>query len=150
MKLIYRHQKDKTKIFGRSFVMKNKKALKMIINNQMKDLEEETFFGDIEKPKIKLIGLRNVYDFSFMFHNCSSLLEISNSLKCATILSKKNLNEKLIERNNKINILTNFNDEANKLLKIKTKFSINSSLNILPNISEWETKNVKNMNSMFY
>ena len=181
MKLIYKPQKDKkgeTKIFGYSFVNKNKKALKMIIDNKMKNLEEKIIFDDIKKPMIKLIKLRNIYDLSYMFHECASLLKISNSSKYIKIFSKENYINKILERKSKIIILKNNNSRAfnknifyqsfifhknlplfplqdilefnsNQLTNIKSKFCVNSSLKLLPNISEWKTKNIYNMKYLF-
>ena len=180
MKLVYKPKKGLTRIFGKPFVDNNKRVIKMIVNNKIIDLKTDISFNNIKKSTIKLIVLENIYDLSFMFYNCISLKEISNSSKYMKVLSKENYIDKILKRKTKCIILKNNNNletfnknifyqslilheglqlfphynlvelNANKLTNTRSKFCVSLSLNLLPDISKWKTKNIKNMAYMFY
>jgi surface protein len=92
------------------------------------DLDLETLVDslDIEMEKkdtfeIKLRQIKNVFDISYMFCNCSSLLTIEN--------------------------ISNWNTE--NITNMSGIFSYCNSLSVLPDISNWNTSNVESMNNMF-
>ena len=76
--LIYDIKGNNIKIFGDSFVHKNKNKCKMIIDN--KEYEITEYFNitnyNNNKLKIKLKGIENVTDMSNMFSECSLLLSL--------------------------------------------------------------------------
>ena len=69
------------KLFGEKFVENNKNICKIIINNEKKDLcsyienYEKYLIEDI--LVIKLIGIKNIIDSSYMFSGCLSLISLS-------------------------------------------------------------------------
>ena len=82
LKIIYRqnqNDKEKLRIFGNSFVRKNSNKCKIIFQNKKLCLKE--YFDEIKKVDnfknliiLKLKGINNITDTSFMFHMCKSLL----------------------------------------------------------------------------
>ena len=167
MKLIYKPQEEEPKIFDSSFVAKNKKLLKIIVNNKIQDLEEKIVFDKNQKPKIKLLGLKTIHDLSCMFSGCSYLLEIKYISKQrqinTTIFERKikNIilrNEFSIDKNifyqslifcGKLSLfpITEWNTE--KVINMSNMFEGCSSLISLPDISKWNTEKVINMSNMF-
>ena len=79
-KINFRKKIFKNKIFGEKFVENNKYKSKIIINGKE---EELCSYYDIEKTKndifkIKLKGINNINDISYMFCGCESLLTLSD------------------------------------------------------------------------
>ena len=79
-------KEGKIKIFGKDFVKNNKNKCKIIINDKENELIEEYNIKDNNKNKleIKLIGINNITDMSYMFRGCSSLLNLPNISKWNT------------------------------------------------------------------
>jgi len=76
--LIYDIKGNNIKIFGVSFVNKNKNKCKMIIDNKEYEITEQYTVENYNnnKLKIKLKGIGNVTDMSYMFGECSLLLSL--------------------------------------------------------------------------
>ena len=116
---------SKNKLFGEIFVRNNKNNCKIIINGKENELVS---FYDIEKLEeneileIKLKGIYNIKDMSFMFCGCLSLFSLPD-------ISKWNIN---------------------KVNNISGLFSGCSSLTELPDISKWNTNKIINMAGLFY
>ena len=95
----------------------------MIIDN--KEYELTTKYNNKKsnnnKLKIKLKGINNITNMSYMFSECSSLISLPDISKWNTI---------------------NVKDMSNM-------FENCSSLSSLPDISKWNTSNVTNMSNMF-
>ena len=78
---------SKNKLFGEIFVRNNKNNCKIIINGKEKELVS---FYDIEKLEenetleIKLKGINNIKNMSFMFCGCLSLLSLPDISKLKT------------------------------------------------------------------
>ena len=124
IKYLINHDKY-IRIFGKKFVNNNKDKVKIFINEIGIDLAE---YYKINKSNnknisIKLIGINNITDFSFMFYGCPALIEISD-----------------------ISLVNNFS----KVNNISFMFFGCSSLKSLPDISKWDTSNVLFMKYMFY
>ena len=130
IELIYKpkpYPDEKTRIFGRCFVNTNKDNCKIIYKNNEYDLKE--YFDDIEKKynhkdiiSIKLKGLNNITDMSFMFDECKSLISLPD-------ISKWNIS--------KVTSISEMFKECNLLIS-------------LPDISNWNTSNVTNVKRIFY
>ena len=78
----------KIKIFGKKFVKNNKKFCKIIYNKEEYFLNEN-FPVENLKPnedilEIRLIGIRNITDMSFMFCGCNNLISLNNIHKWNT------------------------------------------------------------------
>ena len=116
--------KNKIKIFGFIFVKINKNICKMIIDNKEFEIIEEYNVknNNNKELKIKLKGIDNVINMSYMFYGCSSLLSLPDISKWNT------------------NIVTN----------MSFMFYGCSSLLSLPDISKWNTNNITKMNRLFF
>ena len=114
---------NKIRIFGEKFVENNKNKCKIKYKDEIFDLKE---FLDIQKDEdifeIKLIGINNVTNMSYMFNECFSLVSLPD-------ISRWN---------------------TNKVTDMSFMFTLCESLKILDDISEWNTNNVTNMSYMFY
>ena len=145
------------RLFSKDFVEKNKDNCKLIIEGMEEDLKEihnfGYFFGSYKETfEIRLKGITNITDLSYMFYECSSLLSLSDISKWKTSLilnmsymfntseKRKNYNEPLLGYGIQLGI---FNSPSSYNI-------INSKLVSLPDISEWDTSNVSNMSGMFY
>ena len=131
----------KIKIFGKQFVQNNKDNCHFYFQGKYYILNEYFYIGDnsssediiIEEGKsyfqtsrtkffkIKLIGINNISDMSYMFNECSYLEKLTN--------------------------LENW--DINKVINMKSLFFGCSSIKELPDISEWDTSNVTDMSQMF-
>ena len=111
-------------IFGSIFVENNKTICKMIIDNKEYEIAQRYNIKNYKDNilKIKLKGIDNITDMSFMFNRCSSLLSLPD-------ISKWNTEN-----------VTDMSFMFNKCI----------SLLSLPDISNWNTNNVINMSNIFY
>jgi surface protein len=69
---------DKIKIFGSIFVKNNRNKCKIIFNNKKYELQEELDINDLDIDvfSIIIVGVNNISDFSYMFHECDNLIKI--------------------------------------------------------------------------
>ena len=106
-------------IFGSDFVKNNKNKCEMIIDDKEYEISEKYNIRSYNKNKleIKLKGIDNVTNMSFMFDDCSSLVSLPD-------ISKWN---------------------TNNVTDMSWMFVGCSSLSSLPDISKWNTNNVTNM-----
>ena len=78
---------SKNKLFGERFVRNNKNNCKIVINGKEKELVS---FYDIERLEeneileIKLKGINNIKDMSYMFCGCLSLISLPDISKWKT------------------------------------------------------------------
>ena len=110
-------------IFGSIFVENNKNKCKMIIDNEEYELADNYNIksNNNNELKIKLKGINNVTDMSYMFDGCSSLLSLPD-------ISKWN---------------------TNNVTNMSYMFDGCSSLSSLSDISKWNTNKVANISYMF-
>jgi len=117
---------NQIKIFGKDFVKNNKNNCKILCENKIYELIEyfniSNYNNKNNELEIKVLGLNNITDASYMFHQCNSLLSSSE-------LSK-------LDTSNVTNMSSLFNGCQ--------------SLLSLPDISNWNVNNVTNLNYMFY
>ena len=138
-------------IFGFKFVENNKKICKMIIDNREYELTDRYIIknnNNNKKLKIKLKGVNNITNMSWMFSECSSLISLPD-------ISKWNTN-KVTEMSSifyKCSSLLSLIDiskwNTNNVVDMSYMFSECSSLLSLPDISKWNTNNVYNMNCLW-
>ena len=118
-KMIYKptlHRKDKEveldRIFGHSFVKRNKNKCKLIYKNKKCELEEylneidNNYINEINNKKnkylrykFKLINVENIADMSYIFHNCYSLLSLSIYSKMDNYKNNNELLDITLENN---------------------------------------------------
>ena len=107
----------------------NKNKCKIIINNEKKELNEfykvspdyKNENGEQNQITVKLQWKENLTDLSYMFADCSNLINISNA---------KNLID-------------------NNITNLAYSFKNCTSLKNINDLSYWNTQNVANMNSLF-
>ena len=71
----------KIKIFGENFVKNNKNNCHIIYKNKKYELMEYLELEKLEKLEfleIKLIGINNIIDASYMFYECEYLISLPN------------------------------------------------------------------------
>ena len=116
---------QKKKLFGQHFVENNKEKCKIIINNKEYELYSyinlEKFCNNNDQIEIKLKGVSNITNMSFMFCGCLSLLSLPDFSKI----------------------------EINNVKDMSHMFQGCHLLSPLPDISKWNTKNVINMSYLF-
>ena len=168
----------KIKIFGKKFVQNNKNNCHLIHGNKKYGLTEffELYNFDNKKTlEIKLIGINNILDSSFMFYGCKSLISLPdiNILKTNNIMnmsymfcgckSLKSLPDISKWNTNNITDISYMFSGCESLISLpdiskwniinvtnmKSLFSYCSSLKSLPDISKWNTNNVTNINWIF-
>ena len=100
---------DEINIFGHEFVKNNKNKCKMIIDNKEYEITEKYNIENYNNDKlnIKLKGINNITDISYMFYECSSLLSLPD-------ISKWNVNN--------VNNMNGMFYGLRKSLKIPNKF----------------------------
>ena len=120
---------EKVKILDRYFIKKNKDKAKIIYKNKIYELKE--YFEDIDTNynhkdliKIKIIFIHNIINMSYMFYDCYTLISLYDNNEISNI---------------KIYITNSY------CMFVRCNLLIS-----LPDISKWNTSNVKNMNFMFY
>ena len=117
--------KNVINIFGYEFVKNNKNKCKMIIDNKEYEIADKYNIKNYNNNKlsIKLKGIDNVTNISYMFSDCSSLSSLTD-------ISKWN---------------------TNNVTNMSYMFYYCSSLSSLPDISKWNINNVTitNMSYMF-
>ena len=116
---------SKEKIFGERFVKNNKKICKIIINGKEEEicsylLNYKNYIIK-DKLEIKLRGIKNIIDSSFMFSGCLSLSSLPN-------ISKWNVKN---------------------IINMRYMFFFCLSLKYLDDISKWKINNVKDMLGIF-
>jgi len=122
--LIYNiNNNEKISLFGSDFVHNNKNICKMIIDNKEYEIVAEYKVKNYKNNilKIKLKGINNITNMSYMFDKCSSLISLPD--------------------------ISNWN--TNNVKNMSYMFYECSSLISLPDISNWKTNNVKDMHCMF-
>ena len=140
-------------MFGSNFVdNNNKQKCKIIYNNIEYELQE--YLNDIDKKNIndkiiiKLKGIKNITDMSYMFSGCYSLLslpdiskwDISNIIKMTYMFDNCELLSSMPD-------ISEWN--TSNVTKMKGMFNNCKSLSSLPDISKWNISNVIDMTDMF-
>ena len=81
IEIIYKLRSDSLRIFGKKFVNNNKDKCEIIYDGKIYKLTQ--FCYDIDKNYkekdlfiIKLRGINNIYDSSYMFFCCESLISL--------------------------------------------------------------------------
>ena len=141
---------NEVKIFGNEFVQNNKNICKLIYNNEEYDLVENfgNFNHNQEILHIKLKGIKNITNASYMFYECLSFITISNISKWDT--SKVTDMRSMFNGCKNLQSLPDLSHFNTRNVKdMYCMFYECSSLVSLPDISQWNTINVKNMSGMF-
>ena len=143
---------SKIKLFGDKFVENNKEECKIVINGEERKLES---FYDVETLKenelfeIKLIGIRNIIDASYMFFDCTSLYSIKNISEWNTY-NIINMSHMFDGCKSLINLPEISNWNTANVNDMSYMFKDCISLTTLPDISKWNKNAVKNISYIFF
>ena len=144
---IYDDMKETT-IFGDEFVKHNKNNCRIIIDEKMYKLTSKFYTKNYNKKEltIKLKGIQNITDASYMFYRCASftspdmsrwntykVTNMSHMFHCLSTLPLPD-----ISKFNTSNVTT-----------MESMF-VDHRATYFPNISKWDTSNVTTMREMFY
>ena len=153
------YYKNALKIFDSEFVKNNKKHCKIIIDNIEEDLVDTLqlnyIYYDMHNREltnkyieIKLKGIENVTDMSYMFYKCTNLLSVSNISDLDTSKVKK-MSCLFYDCESLSSLPEILNWDTSKVTDMSYMFYNCKSLNYLPDISKLDLSNVKYMASMF-
>ena len=143
----------KIRLFGYNFVVNNKQNCKIVVNGEEQELCEWLDISNIKSKKylleIKLKGINNIINMSYIFSNCTSLISCSNISKMNTI---KIIDMSYIFHNcSSLLYLPDISNwKTSNVINMSGMFFNCSSLLSLPDISKWDTNKVNDMKSMFY
>ena len=152
--LIYKVKDLKNvQLFGEYFVEKNKNNCNLIIEGKEQELKQYYSFGyffgtDKEYFELKLNGITNITNMSYMFNGCKALVSLpdihrwnTNTVynmeclfgNCESLLSLPDIGKW----------------DTSSVINMKCMFENCQSLISLPDISKWDTSNVSDMFYMF-
>ena len=135
------------KLFGSNFVVNNKYKCKIIYNNYESELKEylDCIKGEI---KIKLKGINNITNMSYMFSGCNSLSSLSDISKVNT--SKITNMTSMFRECKTLSSLPDISKmNTSNVIDMSWIFYECNSLSSLSDISKWITSNVTNMSYIF-
>ena len=148
----YSNNQTKIRLFGKIFIKNNKNKCSVMINNELKKLEDCEFYEleNIENElNIYLYKEDDITDMSYMFNDCEVLHFISEGSKWSTDnvvnMSYMFYNCKALTSLPKIS-----GWDTSKVTDMSNMFNGCESLSEIKGISDWKTSKVENMNKMFY
>ena len=152
----YKPKKDneeKVRIFGKNFVNNNIHKCKIIYKEEEYELKEylkdiDIFYDNKEEFEIKLKGINNITNMSFMFYECNSLSSLPDISKWNT--SNVNNMSYMFSECKSLSSLPDISKwNTSNVNDMSFMFSECNSLSSLPDISKWDTSNVNSMWFMF-
>ena len=111
--------KSELRIMGEYFCRNNKNKGKLIINNKKSEIKEFINIENIKKRqiKIKMLLNKNLYNKSYMFKDCKTLLELKINNNLEDIEDDENFDENNYESENNENNINYEEDEETNLNK---------------------------------
>ena len=141
---------SKVKIFDETFIRNNKDNCYIIINDKKYKIQEYCPIKvKSETIKIKLIEKKIIFNMSYMFYNCPSLLSLIDISKWNAI-KVKNMSYMFYNCSSLLSIPDISKWNTINVTNMNGIFRGCSSLSILPDISKWNTNIVTDMSWMFY
>ena len=144
---------ESIRIFGKTFVDKNKDICSIIYSNHEYELGEyidelEDRFVNCQHFSIQLKGINNVTSMKGMFSNCNNILNLffttewdtSNIIDMSYMFAQCNALKQLPD-------ISKWN--TSKVINFEGMFSGCFSITSLPDISNWNTNNITKTKSMF-
>ena len=145
---------DKLTIFGDDFVRNNINKCSMIYLG--KNCEITTSIFDVKNKllnnllTIKLLGIDNISNISYMFSNCLADEIIINDINNLNISTITNMDHMFFQCYNLLSIPDISKINTSKAKNISSMFYNCKKLKSLPDISKWDTSNINNMSYLFY
>ena len=147
IELTYKIDKKEINLFGKRFAEKNKNICTLFVDGEKYQIKQSIFYKDTNKETLTIIlkGFSHVIDISYMFDECSSLINISK-------MNTSNITNMSYLFNN-CSLLKELPDiskwQTNNVINMEGLFNECTSLISIPDISKWDTSKVTNMSSMF-
>ena len=132
----------KLRILGEYFCRNNKNKGKLIINNKKSELKEFINIDNINKERIKIKMLldKNLYNRSYMFKDCESLLELTINNNLEYIEDNENFDMNNYELEINENNINCWEDEETNLNKSFEFYGEEYNNTFINNISEIKKK----------
>ena len=179
MEMVYENkgQDSKISLFGEEFFKNNKKNCILLINDEIKDFNNFYTFNskNDNSIKVELIEENKVTNMSSLFNNCNSLISVDisdwdmkditnishmfttcqflSTIKCSSKWRADNIKDDIsyiffeCSKLKYIPDISNWNTK--NIYNMSYLFKGCSELKSLPDISKWDTSNVVNMSNMF-
>ena len=137
------------KIFNKIFVNNNKNICKILYMNKEYKLKDEIDATFINKDilELKLKGISDITNISYMFCKCPDLLSISDIPDLNPEIN--NLSYMFFECKSLKSLPDISKWNINNIINISYMFYGCSSLQFLPDISKWNTDKINNMSYIF-
>ena len=149
----YSNNQIRIRLFGEKFIKNNINKCSVMINNELKKIEDCEFYEleDIKKGlNITLLKEDDIIDMSYMFNDCEVLQSISEESKWSTN-SVINMSYMFCNCKALTSLPKMISDwDTSKVTDMSNMFSGCDSLSEIENISNWNTSKVENMQKMFY
>ena len=139
------------KIFGTDFVKNNKNKCKLIHKSKIYKLMEYFEFNEFPPSdifEIKLLGINDITDISYMFSNCTSLISLPD-ISNLDITKFTKLSYMFNNCQSLVSLPEISKWNTSNIIYMDGVFKCCKSLISLPNISNWNTSNVIDMSYMF-
>ena len=149
----YSNNQTRIRLFGEIFIKNNINKCSVMIDNEIKKIEDCEFYEleDIDKEfNITLFKEDDIIDMSYMFNDCEVLQLISEDSKWST---NNVVNMSYMFCNCKaLTTLPEFISkwDTSKVTNMSNMFNGCDSLKEIKGISKWNTSKVENMSNMFY
>ena len=148
-----RKNKEMVRIFGKGFLENNIQKCKIIykekeygLTGYLKDID--FFYNNKDEFTLKLKGINNITDISYLFERCQSLFYVPDLSKWNTSKITK-MRESFCNCENLISLPDMSKWNISNVFDISRMFFGCKSLKSLPDISKWNTSNVTDMRFMF-
>ena len=138
------------KILGHIFVENNKDKCNIIYKGEKYALQEifDKYDESDQLLEIKLDGINEIKDMSYIFQGCTALLSFSDLSNWNTV-NVNNMNS-LFYKCSSLKYLPDISTfNTSNVNNMSNMFLDCSSLTLLPDISKWNTAQVNNMSNMF-
>ena len=142
---------SKNKLFGEKFVENNESMCTIIINDEEKELMSFYNIDDLKENEIfeiKLRGINNINNSSFMFYDCLSLISLPDISNWNTI-KVTNMSHMFDGCKSLSNIQDISKWNTINVSDMSYMFKDCTSLKQFPDISKWNTENLINVSYIF-
>ena len=149
----YSNNQTKIRLFGEIFIKNNINKCSVLINNELKKIEDCEFYEleDLDKAlNITLLKEDEINDMSYMFNDCEVLHFISEGSKWSTnnVVNMSYMFCNCIALTYLPEFISNW--DTSKVTNMSNMFSGCESLKEIKGISNWDTSKVESMHKMFY